>query len=232
MLQIYVPNGIQSPKLLESIGLEDLACEGEAGNITPILERGPDGNGGLLIELGRPTGDWKSSRWEPCCPDPIRKLPAARFMWGWQMNQQFVPEFFARPSQVNGRLRELGDGNRWLLPNMLMLPHRFTIDLQTGEEVREVHPNSKALYDRLVWAFDVCKAAIEGTSAIPDKEAREFLIEAIGVNYRINRELAYRLRLLEEDNWFQHLAHVTDIDRLMRIQNEFQKKSSAVMPPG
>lgn len=231
MFQIYVPLGVPNPQLLQQLGLAGLCADGDQGSITPVLAEGPDDGGGLLIEFGKPTGKWKASVWDPCWPDPKLNLPAGRFWWGFPKSG-LKPEMLAYQRQFEGTARRLGDGNVWMLPNMLSLPHRFTGDPQTGLEVREVHPDWTHLYERLVWAFDWCQLAIEkGLHVLPETECREYLCEVLGVNYRINRELVLRLRLLDGD-WWNRLASTTDVQKLMAIEKELREKKVAETKPG
>lgn len=237
MYHIYVPNGQRSPSLLEKLGIGDLMRDGDAGLMyNEILEHGPDEGAGLLIAIGEKPPDYKPGErdWQVCCPDKVRGLPAGRFWWGFPKSG-LTPEGLARTGQRGGMLWPFADGQKWLLPNFMALPYRFVLDQVTGGEAREVKPEWKALYDRMTWAYGVCKLIIEEERKATDEEAQDlrlYIAEMLGLNYRINVELIRRLKMLDGDGWFKVACHTGDFETLYRIVDELQKKSDASTPPG
>jgi hypothetical protein len=238
MFKIWIPNE-RTAAALDLVGLSDLLREGEAGPNFTEFDKGPDGGPGILIEFPKsfsdPTGKWDVCNWEPCWPDVNRNLAAGRFSWGIPKVGGFAalsPRDLALTNQVRGNDKILGDGRSWVLPCMVLLPHRFTWDPQTGKEAREIHPNWRKLYDRLKWAYDVCLEVIHTGTPADGPKCREYLSEILAVNYRVNAELINRLRLWDDENWWHLFGATTDLDTLIEIQDEVQKKRAVSTPPG
>lgn len=235
MYQIWIPNAT-SLEALDRVGLSDLCRAGESGPaITEFLASGPDGGAGLLVEFFGNTGKVNTSHWEPCWGDRKRGLAPGRFWWGFPAGQErlsLAPTQLAFKSQVQSHSIRMADGQYWSVPNMVLLPHRLTLDPVTGESVRKIAPNWAHLYSRMTWAMSKCELAIEDDAVAYRDECCDYLVEVLQVNYRVNRELVYRLELFDDDNWFQLVAWTVDRDRLRAIAEEVSQKKTASIKPG
>lgn len=235
MFQIFIP-GVLTADAVEKVGLLDLTRGGEAGpTFTEFPDHGPDGRPGLLVEYFGATGRWDQSQWEPCWFDKQHNLPAGRFLWGFPKGNaelKLDPDRLAYKKQVKSVEVKLADGQGWLLPNMALLPHRLTLNPATGDVVRAVHPDWSRLYTKMCWALESCREAIEHDAVLYRDECCDYLIEVLAVNYRLNRELAYRLQLFDDSNWAALVSRTVDREKLQQIYTDLEKKRAASNPNG
>ena len=232
LYQVYVPKGEQSPNLLDNLGIADLARDSGVF-YTTVMENGPDGGGGLLLDFGPPVQYHVGERtWIPCAFDKDRNLSKGRFYWGLAGGRWPLPSELERKNTVRGSLRTLGDGQEWLVPNMVALPHRLTIDDDTGDPIREVSPDWKALYEKMVWACEQCRMSVENDSELDEAKCWHYLADILAVNYRVNREIVFKMRLLTDDNWMHLMCRTIDFAKIRQIQDDLQKKRLASKQPG
>lgn len=235
MYQIYVPGGVRGPDLLQRLGITELVAGAPGPFFTELLANGPDGKAGLLLEFTpNAKGEFHGRQWKACAPDLELNLPAGRFWWGFPP-QGLHPDTLLRSPLLAGHMMTLGDGRKWRIPNMLLLPHSYIVDELTGDEAKEVLPRWNALYDRMTWAYGVLKAIVENDSTATAEEGREcriYMAEVLATQYRVNLELCRRLKLFNDDNWFSIAKWTVDCLSLHHIEQELQKKSTVSTPPG
>jgi len=239
--QIFIPNATGAdPRHLDKVGLGHLLRPGDAGPVMgEVIGSGPSGGPGLLFTWPGSAPIYRAGEltWRPAKPDngsprpgtPGRgaggegqALPQGRFWYGINPASPPTPQDLARSEQLAGASLDLG-GQAWRMPNILLLPHHYILDEQ-GEEAREVQPSFTSIYQRGMWAFDLLKAQIAEQAPAPAAELRRYVIEMLGLNYRLFRDLAYELHLLTDENWFTLACHSVDIQTLLQIEQDIAKK--------
>jgi hypothetical protein len=222
---IFIPAIVgANPQHLVPVGLGELLRTGDPGpQMAEIPDRGPNGGPGLLFTWGvnaafRP-GELK---WQPAKADKAAGLNAGRFWWGYDPKNPPTPEDLKRKVQLSGELLTL-NGQQWLFPNCMKLPHDFILDAD-GDEVREVQPAYRSIYDRAMWAFNVVKQQVMTREPVPEADCRKYCAEMLALNYRVFRDLIAELRLFNDDNWFAVLARTVDFYSLIEIEAEVKKK--------
>lgn len=231
--QIYIPRITgANPRHLDKVGLGDLLRDGDVGpQMSDVLDHGPDGGPGLLFTWpgSLPAYQPEGQTWFAAKPDPERSLAAGRFHWGYPTDAPPTAAGLLRTTLLKGRLIDLAD-QAWVMPNILLLPHHFILDDQ-GEEAREVTPDHRWIYDRGLCAFAHLRSQILGEGSAPPQDMRRYVLEMLGLNYRIFRDLAYHLHLLTDVNWFTLACASIDVEALIQIEQDLAKKKAAPTPP-
>ncbi|MDE2100762.1 MAG: hypothetical protein KGL39_26185 [Patescibacteria group bacterium] len=196
--QLYIPHPPgPSAGLLEQAGLADFVAGAESLDV----EKGPDGNRGVVFAWRRPgqaqMGYQPAKQtWLPAVPRD--GLAAGRYWLGIWNDSAPTPADIARPYPRPGRSIELADGNPWLLPIAKELPADLILQ-DDGSWKFEIQRRFHAFYiEHLRWA-ELFVNASEGTT-YEFAEAANFVLSALRINYRLVPELASHVRLLNTDN--------------------------------
>ena len=235
---LFIPKAMGAdPKLLDTVGLGHLV---QKGDVSPLMQelpgKGPDGGPGLLFVWppSMPAYIAGQMTWQPAKPDSDKNLPAGRFWWGYDPTSPPTAADLIRKKLTRGNPCAI-ENDLWLVPNVLMLPHKFALG-DDGEEVRQVISTHAAVYDRGMWAYDLLKGQVEERAKAPGKEMRRYVVEMLALNYRIFLDLAYHLDLLTDETWFSLACATVDLDTLLQIEADVAKKKrealiAAVTPP-
>lgn len=190
--QIYVPGARDVAPELEKVGLGDFVANAEAMR----CDNGPDGKDGAIFA-------W----WNPRCrqigyrPDDQTWHKSAEGYWvGLWTDSPPTPDELRRPYQEPGAMVTLGDGQRWLVPQIDRLDRDLVLadDGTWKFEVRRRH--HQLWLDSLEWASRFAPTADGKQRVSVDLGAMaDFVIGVLRLNYRITREIAASLRLLSSN---------------------------------
>ena len=223
---LFIPKAIgANPKILDSVGLGHLLAKGDASPLLQELQdKGPDGGPGLLVVWppSMPAYIPDQLTWQAAKPDPDKQLPGGRFWWGYDPANPPAAADLRRNEPFAGRTMRVGD-DYWLIPNILLLPHKFVLD-EAGEETRQVESSHAVVYERGMWAFEALKAQIEERQRAPAKDMRGYVVEMLQLNYRTFRDLSYHLGLLTDSSWFALACATVDLETLLQIETDVAKK--------
>ena len=231
------------PRHFERAGLgELLRTDDLQPSFADVVDRGPDGGAGVIagwIDVRHPAANPRmghfpeAQTWEPCKPDASRKLPAGRFWLGREAARPPGPEQLARDVQLAGFEHLLADGNLWLAPNILLLPHRYALG-EDDQEIRVVKASHASIFERGLWCYRAIEAEVRENAPRPGKLLREYCAEMLALNYRVNREISYWLGLWDDDDetWWQFALKTVDWLALQAIENDVKKKAGQPTPPG
>jgi hypothetical protein len=237
---IYIPRGSGPPAaILERVGLADLLVPGDSLPLVhDIVDRGPDGGSGVILTWGGPGAPRLGHHpeyqvWDPA--PPAGSLPGGRYWYGFEPANPPRPCDLLRTEQCRlpGFDLSLADGNLWTMPNAIRLPHRFVLD-PAGEEIREVKADFLEVYTRAMEIFELIGAHLRATDPdpLPGPRIRDYLAWMLGRNYRVNRDLCYRLKLWDDQNWFGAAEATVDFLALARIEDDVKKKGGQRIPAG
>lgn len=234
--QIFIPHkGGANLDHLRAVGLDDLLSPHDERPGCADILRGPDGNPGQL--WGWPGAKDvlsfapDSQTWEPCQPDPVRKLPAGRFWWGFGAETP-TEESLRRETTFRGFKWAIADGREWLVPNVLELPESFGFDA-TGDVIRIADAAYKPFVDDAEWAIHQVLDVQLARGARDWKRELSVACRFLGANYRLNRELIIRLGLLKPDNVLGVLMGAVDRHRLMDLIDKLgNPEAGAATPAG
>ncbi len=244
---IYIPGGAgPDATQLDRVGLGDLLRENDSNpQGFDVLDHGPDGGRGVIFTWRKnifaldPLLGYQpqSQKWIPAVPDAHRKLPEKRFWFGYEPARPPVPEDLRRDTTFAGYELKLADGQKWVMPNVLMLPHVF-IQNHEGLEVPEVKEKFRTVYEQGMEVFYILEAHLRDKEScpLPATRIREYCGRMLGMNYRLNSAIAYQLRLWDDQNWWGASEATVDFLVLNQIEEEVKKKeladTLATLPPG
>ncbi|QDV50855.1 hypothetical protein [Gimesia fumaroli] len=231
MISYFIPHkNASNPDHLREVGLEMLLREGDDGpHFADLAGTGPGGKPGQIISW---TGDGlaylpEQQDWIPAIPDPARNLPAERYWIGTNKGQKPTPLDLMRLPKItfDGFPLQLGDGNTWVLPNALRMPHYMGLN-ERGELDRFPVASCKPLYDRTLWALEHAEAVFREEKELDEKAAFNYVVEMLAVNYRICPQIVSLLQLFNDENLFGAMCKTTDLEQLFQIREELKKNSS------
>jgi hypothetical protein len=209
------------------------------------LESGPDRRGGLLAiwrtgEQGRdpspailPTQDW-----QPCRANQAIGLAKGAYWIGLDKQRPLQPSDIQRSGELHpGYWLKLSDGQEWHVPTANMLPHTHGIG-EDGQYERQIAARYAAFWERsrefaeqiftalgqleLAQELHGKRAPQKTVIELPLSQLFDLAIEALAFNYRINAELATRLKLLD-DNALRNIPMlIVDLPQL--VTHEQKKK--------
>jgi hypothetical protein len=198
--QIYLPH------LTEGTPQDELRIELIDRGLDQLRERcafkflrsGPDDSPGYLCywqtNKGLSNRDFDPHGWEwlPAIADGD-ELPEGRYWLGTCKARPPIPEELERPSQLEGELVTLGDGQQWRLPNLHNLPHDMirTGDGETVYRVQERWSRFKIEANKWLGFFE----NIQPNDSVSFSVLRDFVESALALNYRLTPELCDRLAL-------------------------------------
>jgi hypothetical protein len=232
-LQIFIPNKSgNSPDYLREVGLGDL-LRLDAGDSGPqsidVVANGPGNQrGSVFYWLGsesHPGYHPQSQTWVAAKLDKQRQLPAGRF---WLCLDGATPDTLVRDEscRLAGYFVELADGNRWVVPNGMLLPMRPALD-DTGSIVKLPARKFEAIHNRTLWALSAIEALHRQGTEIPYAESVVYAAEMLSLNYRVNLEICDALGLFDDQNIGRILFCSTDRDRLLAIADDLKKNAAA-----
>jgi hypothetical protein len=232
-LQIYIP-GIRGASLepLRQLGLSDLLDAQTTCMTIDVHRDGPDGGAGVCFHWESPVADAPGSPappgvhledqiWQPCKPNVAAGRQAAAFWLGRPKGDFVSPATLSRPRQLPSTAVRLADGNDWLVPIAVKLPHKITLDAD-GEPIRKVASRYEQFYQRAEKYF----ALLRGHRRGEERElagAYHFAVEALAFNYRFNRDVADFLDLFTEENLLWTMGATFEVRELDAWQAQKKK---------
>lgn len=159
-------------------------------------------------------------------PDPL-----GRYWFGITNGSPPTAGDLFRKTMVKGLGTTLCDGNEWIIPAMLLLPAVYDLDEQ-AKPIKVPHPRYRAFVDECGWALQAVMDALQDQGEPDWQRALAFVVAALGINYRINQEIAIRLGILDERILPTLMAKATDAARVRSLMDELKKKATASTPPG
>jgi hypothetical protein len=138
-----------------------------------------------------------------------------------------TPADLARNRQLPGLPVKLQDGQEWLIPIAKQLPHKIELDAD-GEPVRRILGRYAAFYAEAGKYYDLLRGYRSG-EPLTIAGAFAFAVEALALNYRINRDVADFLELFTEENILWTIGATFELSELDAIAA--QKKKAPRPPP-
>jgi hypothetical protein len=240
---LFVPQTFDTEPLthLQRLGLDSLHVAGDPAPTTALASLGPTGGPGLMISWSRidSTGsipcfyDAANQIWQPLQVDHARQLPAGRAWLGWHKEQIPEPADLERKVQHGTGPLQLGL-HQWIIPCLLDLPHRMR--LEEGHLKHSPCADFLWFSERAEWGLDLAARWVIGDELSQHDlaEAYRFAARMLGLNYRINLEIALALDLLTDHTVRQMLMVAWDYPRfqtvlqtLLTSRHEEAKKKSA-----
>lgn len=221
MLFVYLPAyvGRRTLDALKSVKLETLHDDGLTLEFADVLENGPDGGSGVIAgwgELGKITAYRPASQvWHKVVKQTLADgtvLDAGRAWIGWDRDDPPTPENLARRKQMTGSRLRLADGHEWLIPIARHLP--MLLGLADDETVsRTVIPQYRKFWQDsygMLTHFTTESAEV----GIDPVVGIDYCASALAVNYRMNRDLASCLSLLDSHLFWEIPKIVCEYDKL------------------
>lgn len=196
---VYVPNTSEVNPLetLRRVGLYELHDDGLGCMGAAVNAHGPDGGGGALIGWpGRgETLAMNLERQEWHAVKPHGDLAAGRAWIGWDKSNPPGPETLRRQKQLGGDLLRLADGCDWLVPVASQAPKKMGID-DLGHVAAVMAPQYQPFFQM---AFDALASYVQsnGTVLCPYEESFDVCVRILAMNYRMTRDLANALGLID-----------------------------------
>jgi hypothetical protein len=220
---LFFPNATsQSKATFQAVGLEKIAGN-EKWFTSPVT---PSDEPGLFCTWGDPRNP---SNGVAVVYDPARqtwrKMPGGYWL-GVQNDRKPNPAGLARPSSIKGYAMPMGDGNEYVLPNVMQLPAVYDID-ETGDEVRRTRDEWRHIEDRAMWALGTLADHFHKGVLLPEKLCRMYVAEMLSVNYRLVPEMVYALGLLDSDCWIGAMGATVDREKLLNLKTEINAGESA-----
>lgn len=232
MISYFIPhkNGSNHQHLVDA-GLEMLLREGDENpRFADLAGTGPGELPGQIVSWTDEGLFYLPEKqdWVPALPDPQRKLKAGRYWIGTLKGQKPTPADLARKESAThlGFGMILGDGCPWTIPNAMALPHYMGFNDQ-GELDRYPVKECMPLYERTLWALGHAIAVLRDECEFDSQSAFYYMVEMLSVNYRICPQLVSSLQLFNEQNLFTAMGKTTDVEQILRIQDELKKNSIA-----
>ena len=234
---IYIPNKTGAkPEHLDDVGLSLLRRD-RCPEFADLVAGTPDGGRGI-IGLWRTLSDnggfaASGYRWTPAKADKSRGLAAKRFFVG-------IPTGGIRPQEIErkptyrGYAIPLADGQRWVIPPAVSLPHKHGLD-EEGTPTRVIEDAWLGYWDRSEKFAVEFFAAVDrlGAGATETKftlaDAWSFACEALSINYRLSPEIIDALGLLNDDAIRNIIKAAIDLPVLIDAEN--QKKTEEITIP-
>ncbi len=210
---IYVPGGCQRDRSgLREIGLDAYDDDGVTLHATDAISETPDGGMGVLfywtargarnLVASIPQTSLTTQTWRPCVADG--ELPAGRAWVGWTTDEPPRANDLARAKQQGGDLLALDDvthGEEWLIPVARQLPRKVTFD-DAGEVNGSIVSEKFSEFWDATWKAAEMFTPTDGGFEADYKEALNYCALALGINYRIGRDLVAGLGLLTTEHFF------------------------------
>lgn len=211
---LYLPNQTNRATALAAVGLSSIAGN-ERWFESPVT---PDNTSGLFCTWGDGRDPAKSVAvvYDPS-RQTWRKMPGG-YWFGIQNDKRPNPEGLARVNSINGHAIKMGDGNDWVLPNVMALPAVFDLD-GDGNEIKRTRDEWQHIEERAGWALDCIGRHFRG-EVLPESDCRRYVAEMLAVNYRATVEIVYALGLLDSDCWVGAMAATVDGGRLLAMRQE------------
>ncbi len=234
MFAIFVPGtSLVTEETLRELGCGPLLDATVSAMKIDATVEGPGGEAGQLFYVEQPGSprrplvsvDLATQTWTEASRDGEK--PPGRYWLGYWTDDPPAPDDLQRPTLIDGQLVELCDGRQWAIPVADFLPKRLTFDRETGEETEVVATKHEAFTveaNRLFEHFlseDLVKV-VEGEHVVSVPNGLRFAIDALAVNYRVNRDLVDMLGLIGKHEAFA----VAEVATGLRMIGEASQKKT------
>lgn len=215
------------PATFDAVGLSGLLRDGEPGanwfDCTNAYPGGPDKPNGAFacimptmesapIPLGYSPDN---QEWTPCPGDKSKGVEPGRYWMGREKARPITPKDLQRANILSGSEPfMLADGQQWLLPVGLNLPHVHAIDLD-GEFSRRPAAKYAAVYERTRWARET-----RSTVNMLWVDVNAYVAEMLAHNYRVTTEICYWLGLFGDQESIDALDFTTGRKMLAELQKK------------
>lgn len=217
---IFIPNKSgPSRSNLRDAGLGDLLRVGDDLPAWADLDgRGPGGQTGQI---------WTWNESPVYLPEQQTWTADKRGRYWFGINTAKPPRAveLLRRNPVAGLMQTMADGSEWQIPNVLNLPAVFDID-ENDEPIKVPSKPYKPFADDCAWALEAVINAV-GHGVEPDwVRVFKFAVDALSVNYRVNRQIVAWLGLLDDTLIHTIAAKATDADRIRQVLDDLKKKGT------
>lgn len=164
----------------------------------------------------------ESQDWFPCPGDKAKGIEPGRYWMGRQRDVPVKPSDLQRKVTLPGSDAVLmSDGQEWLLPIGLRLPHVFG-QSPDGSLTQKPAAKYAAIYE-------VCKAAsaFRWDNDLPWIDACTFVAEMLAHNYRITKEIAIWLGLFGTDTTIAAYDHCSGDTLLKELKKKTDTNAAA-----
>lgn len=209
--QVYIPGAMDLGPELEKVGLGDFVGNAEALR-EPV---GPDGKGGAVFAWWTAGAKSRQIGFRPA--EQTWKESTDGYWVGTWNGAPSIPTDLARPYQEPGRLIVLGDGNQWLVPQVMQLDRtlRLADDGTWRYEAQRRH--HQLWVESVQWAQRFAPTQDGKTQVgINMTEMSEFVIGVLRMNYRITREVVSDLGLFSIKNMSEAFSTIVGFNITMQ----------------
>lgn len=236
---LFFPN-VQgaNPDHIKNAGLESLGVDAE---FYPI-DRGPGGKPGMFATWN--FGNTEIDPWIGFDDSKQKWVQSVnkKYWLGWEVNRPPSPRSLKRNQIYDGYDVTLCDHNNWLIPKVTALPHRLKVDGE-GNTVRAVKDEYREFYERgmeisrqIFVALDMVDEAnmvkrvgelgeySDNIQPVSIHDGAKFACQALGLNYRLNHEIAMHLELLDDRNLQAIITSASNLPEILET-NRDQKKT-------
>lgn len=231
---IYIPGARgAAPEHLAKVGLADLAGDA-APACKDVLERGPDGGRGVVCWWDDPAHPDRTprggvfldaQRWAPAKAFPEKSLAAGRFWLGCEKKEKPRPADLERRQLQPGADVRLADGQLWHVPIAWQLPQLLGL-ADDGRVASRPVAKYRGFWDAAWRAMDWFRPNSAGKCSIDFEPGYDFCCQALSINYRVNRDVADFLGLIDTDALFAIPKAVVELEMLV----EAEKKTGPATP--
>lgn len=218
---------------LRDVGLAALLAADDPGpSFADVLENGPDGGGGLLAfwddtlhpdRTPRPQILRETQTWEPA--KPHGDLAAGRFWLGCETDRPVRPCDLERRRMQPGADVLLADGQAWHVPIARQLPCVLGLDDQ-GRVASQMKNAYVPFYESAWKTLEQFDFSQEGKASIDHACGFDFAAQALGINYRLNRDVADFLKIIDTSALWEIPKAVCEFEALVE---HAQKKTAAAL---
>ena len=220
---LYTPSNAQRTQVLSELVRKD------DSPLTPFLLQGagPDNlHGGTFRYFGdRPhlaphlAHNPDSQTWH--------QLPGSDVWLGTQKGNPVTPDALLRGTEprFEGFPVKLNDGQPWVIPSALSLPTDFDLD-SSGKLIEVPKATFRETYERTVAAWNIAEQALTGQTLPDYAQVVDYVTHLLAMNYRLTRDIAVKLKLLDQQTAWAALLQTLDRDRLTDLLSEQEKGGS------
>jgi len=248
---IFIPDVAGSnPDHLKTVGLGDLLRADDSGPEGVFVDRGPNGRSGMVFSWRKNNdrdpriGMYPEFDWIPSL-EMGDDQKAGRFYLGIDRERKPEPADLSRSVVIVGHRVSMADGFAYTVPTISKLPHKFTV--KNGEVTRQVKEQYQQFYDlgmslakgileqfAMIDMLQDAKAAELENYAIPVSVADglKMISIAIGLNYRINFEIAMLLGLFDESSAMLAFLKFCELDQIRAATDQKKTLDPILIPVG
>ena len=246
---IFIPgaSGAGTQQLVDR-GLPESFCAG--ATFIPWSEPSFDaGSGSVVIwdaeNAPRNPSEWSQLDW--IAAKPNGKLEAGRFWIGFDPTDLPTPEECKLAKLYPGHFVTFCDGREWLIPAYTRLDYGYVmgddgeVERLPKEQWQEHCRRSKEITDNLFLALGIHDIVdenltdenIERRNRVQELDVRHgcsYVANALGINYRLDVELALTFGMLDDRSMQQAIEAAIDLPEILVVREQKKSSDTVIIP--